>query len=90
MPSVPGIPADRDPTLRWVRAVLLALARDEAAGRRTARLTEPDHATWKRFRGRLGARDLVALLFEDAAVGFPIPFDARAVGGEIDLDAFLA
>jgi hypothetical protein len=86
MPSVANPSADQDPTARWARALLLALARDEAAGRRTPRLTEPEHATWKRFRGRLGARDFVALLFEDAAVGFPIPFDARTVGGEIDFE----
>jgi hypothetical protein len=86
MLSDSDVSAVHQTTLGWARAVLLGLARDEAAGRRTPRLTEPDHATWKRLRGRLGARDFIALLLEDAAVGFPIPFDARAVGDEIDLD----
>ena len=60
----------------YVRAVLAALARDEALGRRPARLTEAGLATWQRFRGRLGSADLVRLLAEDAAVVHAIPFDA--------------
>lgn len=56
------------------RALLHALARDETAGRRPARLTEPALGTWQRFRGRLGSGDLLRLLSEDAAVGYPIPF----------------
>jgi len=62
------------PTGLWAASLVHALARDEAAGRRSQRLTEPDLATWKRFRGRLNATDLVALLFEDAAVLHQVPF----------------
>ncbi len=69
----------------YARALLHALARDEAAGRRAARLTEPGLATWQRFRGRLGAGDLLRLLAEDAAVGYPIPFDLRGHASELDL-----
>ncbi len=72
-------PAQR-PGGAWVAGLIQALARDEAAGRRPRRLTEPRLATWTRFRGRLTATDLVALLFEDAAVIHPIPFDAARVG----------
>jgi len=60
-----------------------ALARDETAGRRPQRLTEPRLDTWSRFRGRLTSADFIALLFEDAAVIHPIPFDPSAVGGPI-------
>ncbi|MCA9674837.1 MAG: hypothetical protein KC464_07350 [Myxococcales bacterium] len=69
----------------YARALLHALARDEAAGRRTPRLTEAGLATWQRFRGRLGAADLLRLLAEDAAVGYPIPFDLRTHAAELDL-----
>ncbi len=75
--------ADRA-TASWAAALLTALARDEAAGRRPERLIEPGLATWTRFRGRLGARDFVALLLEDAAVLHPIPFAPSAVRGPID------
>jgi len=70
----------------WAASLLHALARDEAAGRRTQRLTEPRLATWNRFRGRLSATDLVALLFEDAAVIHRVPFDAAAVGAPTGWD----
>lgn len=70
----------------WAASLLQALARDEAAGRRLPRLTEPNLATWNRFRGRLTASDLVALLFEDAAVLHRIPFDSSALGGPLQLD----
>lgn len=63
----------------WTAALLHALARDEAAGRRPRRLTEPNLATWTRFRGRLTATDFVALVFEDAAVLHRVPFDREAV-----------
>lgn len=66
------------PSAAWAASLVLALARDEAAGRRPARLTEPNLATWNRFRGRLTASDFLALLFEDAAVLHEIPFAARA------------
>ena len=63
----------------WAASLLHALARDEAAGRRAQRLTEPKLATWNRFKGRLTAPDFFALLFEDAAVLHRIPFEANAV-----------
>ncbi len=77
---------DLRPTGAWAAALLHALARDEAAGRRPERLTEPRLGTWSRFRGRLTATDLVALLFEDAAVLHPVPFDPSAVGGPIRIE----
>lgn len=52
----------------WAASLLHALARDEAAGRRRPRLTEPKRDTWTRFRGRLSSVDFIELLFEDAAV----------------------
>lgn len=71
------------PTGVWAASLLHALARDEAAGRRRPRLTEPKLDTWTRFRGRLSSVDLVSLLFEDAAVLHRIPFDPAAVGGAL-------
>lgn len=81
--DVSGLVGDGRPTGVWAAALLHALAREERAGRRPPRLTEPDLATWNAFRGRLEAADLVALLFEDEAVLHPIPFapDALAPGG---------
>ena len=76
---------DQRPTGTWAAALLHALARDEAAGRRAARLTEPGLATWNHFRGRLTATDLLALVFEDAAVLHRVPFDAAALGGPLQL-----
>lgn len=70
----------------WTAALLHSLARDEAAGRRPSRLTEPGLATWSRFRGRLLAADLIDLLFEDAAVLHRIPFDAAVVDERLKLD----
>lgn len=70
----------------WVASLLHALARDEAAGRRPPRLTEPRLATWNRFRGRLCATDLISLLFEDAAVIHRVPFDASTLGGALRID----
>src|SRR5688572_12498164 len=67
-------------------ALLHAMARDEVAGRRPARLTEPGQATWKRFRGRLGSAGFLRLLAEDGAVVHPIPFDAARLGAELRLD----
>ncbi len=79
--------ANRSPAAldEYARALLHALARDEAAGRRAPRLTEPGLATWQRFRGRLASADLLRLLAEDAAVGYPIPFDLRGHAAELDL-----
>ncbi len=78
-------------------AVLLeAIARDEVAGRRGARLTEAGQATWQRFRGRLGNADLLRLLAEDGAVVHSIPFAGDRVGVLLDaledetVDRFLA
>ncbi len=76
----------RAPTGAWAAALLHALARDEVAGRRLQRLTEPQLGTWSRFRGRLTPTDLVALLFEDAAVLHPVPFDPGALGGSLRLE----
>jgi hypothetical protein len=73
------------PTGAWAAALLRALARDEVAGRRPVRLTEPQLATWTRFRGRLTATDLVTLLFEDAAVLHRVPFDPAALGDAVRL-----
>ena len=84
---VAGIQADQRPTATYAAALLHALARDEAAGRRPPRLTEPGMPTWKRFKGRLTARDLVELLLEDAAVIHRVPFDPGAIGGGIRLDS---
>lgn len=73
-----GAPAD---VVSYAAATLLALAREEHAGRRDKRLLEPGQATWNLFRGRLGHRALLELLLEDAAVRQPFPFDAaRALG----------
>jgi len=80
----------------YAAALLAALARDEAAGRRTARLTEPGQATWQRFRGRLGSADLLRLLAEDGAVLHPVPFSEAQIGVRLDelddavVDAWLA
>jgi hypothetical protein len=83
MPSLDtsGLTNEQRPTGAWAAALLYALARDETAGRRTQRLTEPQLATWSRFRGRLTTTDFVALMFEDAAVIHRIPFDPNALGG---------
>lgn len=70
----------------WTAALLHSLARDEAAGRRPPRLTEPQLATWSRFRGRLSATDFVDLLFEDAAVLHRIPFAAAVVDERLEND----
>ena len=70
------------PAAVYLATALYALAREEHAGRRTKRLLEPDHATWQRFRGRMGPVDLAELLLEDAAVTQPEPFAAAAVLGD--------
>jgi len=84
--DVSGLGDDQLPTGTWAAALLHALARDEAAGRRPPRLTEPKLDTWSRFRGRLTNTDLFALLFEDAAVIHQVPFDPAALGGPLQLD----
>lgn len=75
------------PTGVWAAALLHALARDEAAGRRPQRLTEPRLDTWQRFKGRLETTDLVALLFEDASVIHRVPFDAVAFDAPLRLES---
>ena len=67
-------------------ALLHALAREEAAGRKPQRLTEPGMATWSRFKGRLGPADFLRLLCEDAAVLHPVPFGGRGLTPELDLE----
>lgn len=80
------LPSDLHATGTWASVLLRALARDEAAGRRRPRLTEPKLDTWKRFRGRLSSVDFVTLLFEDAAVVHRVPFDPQTVGGGLRPD----
>ena len=74
----------------WASALLVALARDEAAGRRTQRVTEPGLGTWARFRGRLNATDFLDLLFEDAAVLHRVPFDPSLLDATLRLDRLSA
>ncbi len=81
-----GLSSELQPTGSWAASLLHSIARDEVAGRRTVRLTEPKLDTWARFRGRLSSTDLIALLFEDAAVLHRVPFDASTVGGPLRLD----
>lgn len=66
----------------YLAAALHALAREEHVGRRPRRLIEPNHATWHRFRGRLGPRDFAELILEDAAVNQPEPFAVEQVLGD--------
>jgi hypothetical protein len=68
----------------YLAAAFHALVREEHAGRRPKRLLEPNHATWQRFRGRMGPLDFVELILEDGAITQPEPFDARAVLGRAD------
>lgn len=88
MPSfdISSLTEEQRPTGLWMASLLYAIARDEAAGRRTQRLTEPKLDTWSRFRGRLTSIDLISLLFEDAAVIHRVPFDPAAAGGPIRPD----
>jgi hypothetical protein len=70
--------AAESPSQLFTRTALWALAREEAQGRRPARLTEANLATWTRFRGRLTPADLARLLVEDGAVTHPATFAAEA------------
>lgn len=88
--SIHGSPNELRATVSYAAALVHALGRDEAAGRRPARLIEPGMRTWERFRGRLNPADLVGLLFEDAAVLHPVPFDPDRVGGGLRLAALPA
>jgi hypothetical protein len=58
------------PSVRLATALLEAIAQNEAAGRRGARLTEPSKAPWQRFRGPLGNADFLRRLVEDGLRGF--------------------
>jgi hypothetical protein len=97
------VPALDDPpaaaAATYLAVTLHALAREEQVGRRPRRLLEPGLATWQRFRGRMGARDLAELLLEDAAVTQPQAFHAAEILGREDpfqavpeavIDAWLA
>jgi hypothetical protein len=88
MPSldVTNLTSAQRPTGLWAAALLRALARDEAAGRRTPRLTEPKLDTWKRFRGRLTSVDFISLILEDAAVLRSVPFAQQVMGGGLRVD----
>ena len=66
------------PAALYATALLVALARDEHRGRRPKRLLDPQRLTWQRFRGALPNTALATLLFEDAAVTQPVPFDPTA------------
>jgi hypothetical protein len=57
------------PTGAWAAALLHALARDEVAGRRPQRLTEPRLDTWRRFHGRLDTTDLPRRLYDETLSG---------------------
>ena len=79
MLQLPALAPDVAVAATYVAAMIHALAREEQHGRRPRRLLEPDHATWNRFRGRMGARDLFELVLEDAAVTQAEPFHAAAI-----------
>jgi hypothetical protein len=76
---------EQRPTGLWTLALLHAIAREEVRGRRPPRLLAPVPFMWSPFRSRLEPADFVSLLFEDAAVTNPIPFDPYAVGPELAL-----
>jgi len=61
------------PTAKRAAAVLRALARDEAHGRRPERLTEPRLGTWTRFLGRMESFAPQERMFDDAAVLHLVP-----------------
>lgn len=84
------VPASHRPTALFAAALTHALARDEAHGRRPPRLTESGLATWSRFKGRLGSEELLRILFEDAAVLHPVPFNPAALRGGLSLDLLAA
>lgn len=57
---------------------LRSIARIERrGGTRPPRLTEPGFERWERIRRKLGWKDFAALLHEDLADAFPLPFDLR-------------
>lgn len=72
--STNGVSREQRGIAAYATAALHALAREEARERKPLRLLEPGRPTWGQFRGRLGAKHLVELLFEDAAVTQPTAF----------------
>lgn len=78
---IDDVPASARKATTYAAAVLLALAREEQVGRRPRRLLEKGLATWSRFKGWLGPRDLLELLLEDAKVTQPLPFDVERLFG---------
>ncbi len=82
MPDTASLDLGGSPAAVYLTGALLALAREEwKQEKKSKRLVEAGHATWNRFRGRMGVVDFVDLLLEDAAVNHPEPFDAAAVLG---------
>ena len=79
MLQLPALAPDVAVAAIYIDATIRALAREEHHGRRPRRLLEPGLATWNRFRGRMGARDLFELVLEDAAVTQAEPFHAAAI-----------
>ena len=79
MLQLPALAPDVAVAATYIAATIHALAREEHHGRRARRLLEPNLATWNRFRGRMGARDLFELVLEDAAVTQAEPFHAAAI-----------
>jgi hypothetical protein len=65
-----------DHPLAWTLRSIARLERDGKV--RGPRLTEPGHERWQRIAGRLGMADFIALLHEDLAAAFPVPFDLDA------------
>lgn len=77
--SLKTVSPDMLPAARFASTALHALAREEAAGRRSRRLLQAGQATWRQFRGRMDAVDFLELLLEDAAVTQPFGFDAPLI-----------
>ena len=74
------------PIHTYAASVFHALAREEYKSKKPKRLTEPDLATWKQFRGRLTLVHFFKLLLEDGAISQPFPFEIKKirVKGNID------
>jgi hypothetical protein len=64
------------PALPWTLRSIARLER--AGGIRAPRLTEPSFEKWHRIRRHLGWRDFVAVLHQDLAEAFPVPFNLAA------------
>ena len=89
-PPFPNPTSGQQPSSAWGEALVLALGREEAAGRQVPRLTEAGVPTWNRFRGRLKGRDFLGLLFEDASVLHAIPFDPTKLSALTGVDISLS